>query len=99
MEDRIIQLEKQVEELKYMLSYFMKPDSFIFERNIQHKGNKLGFFGKTPVSQQTPAGVTIGMITGSGATVTEDCKFGGTGSRYTVHDIVIANKAYGILAQ
>lgn len=61
---------------------------------------KIGFLGATPVVQQTYSGDTLGMTTGGGVTVTEDCTFGGGlgSSKYSIHGIVKALKLFGLLA-
>lgn len=96
MEEEIQQLKQRIQDLERIVNYFVYPDKYKFERNVQFRGNKIGFYGVDPIAQFSPSNVSIGMVTGSGTTVTEDCKFGGTGTRYTVHDIVIGLKANGI---
>lgn len=64
-------------------------------------GNKVAFFGLTPVVQPaSPAGVTGGFTVGTGATVTNLSVFtGGTGSTaYNISDVVKALKTLGLLA-
>lgn len=100
MEDRIIQLEKQVKDLQFILSMFVQPDVYRFERPIQHKGNKIGFYGKTPISQPSTSGTTLNMTVVGGTTVAESNGFSGnTGSTfYTIGDIVKHLKNLGLLA-
>lgn len=61
---------------------------------------KLGFFNKTPVTQQATAGTTTGFTAGGGTTATSASTFtGNTGSAaYTVGDIVLALKNLGLMA-
>lgn len=61
--------------------------------------DKVGFFGKTPVVQ--PAGTGNANYVDSGATIVHaDGTFnGGSGTAYTIGDIVVALKALGLLAQ
>ena len=61
---------------------------------------KLGFFGTTPVIQQATTGTTTGFTAGSGTAAKDDSTFtGNSGTKaYTVGDIVLALKNYGILA-
>lgn len=60
----------------------------------------LGFFGASPVPQQSTTGTTTGFTAGSGTGVNDDSTFtGNTGSSgYTIGDIVLALKNYGLLA-
>jgi hypothetical protein len=66
---------------------------------IQFQHNYLGFFGATPVVQQTSSLSTgIGQA-GSGSTVFRNTTFnGGSGTDYTIGDVVKALKNYGLLA-
>lgn len=60
----------------------------------------IGFFGASPVSQQTGTGSTAtGEPGGTGTQVYSDTEFQGNGgTEYTINDIIIALKAYGLLA-
>lgn len=61
---------------------------------------KLGFFNKAPVAQQTTTGTTTGFTAGSGTASKSDSTYtGNTGTAaYTVGDIVLALKNLGFLA-
>ena len=63
-------------------------------------GQKLGLWGATPVAQQGTTGTTAGFTAGSGTTANSASTFtGGTGSAaYTVGDVVLALKKFGLLA-
>ncbi len=66
----------------------------------QSSTDKVGFFGATPVAQQSTTGTTTGFTAGGGTTATSSSTLtGGTGtSAYTVGDIVLALKNLGVLA-
>lgn len=68
--------------------------------HIGNSGDKVAFFGKTPVVQQATTGTTTGFTAGVGTAAKDDSTFtGGTGaSAYTVGDIVLALKNLGLLA-
>ena len=61
---------------------------------------KLGFFNKAPVAQQSTTGTTTGFTAGSGTASKDDSTYtGGSGTKaYTVGDIVLALKNLGLLA-
>jgi len=61
---------------------------------------KLGFFNKAPVAQQSTTGTTTGFTAGSGTAAKSDSTYtGNTGTAaYTVGDIVLALKNLGLLA-
>lgn len=60
----------------------------------------LGFHGATAVAQQATTGTTTGFTAGSGTAANDDSTFtGNSGTKaYTVGDIVLALKNYGLLA-
>ncbi|MGB0758682.1 MAG: hypothetical protein ACPGPS_04085 [Rubripirellula sp.] len=60
----------------------------------------IGFFGATPVAQQSTTGTTTGFTAGSGTSANDDSTYtGNTGSTaYTVGDIVLALKNLGLIA-
>lgn len=62
--------------------------------------NLIGFYGATPVTQRSTTGTTAGFSAGAGTQVVSGSTFtGGTGtSAYTIGDIVLALKQYGLLA-
>ena len=63
-------------------------------------GDKIGFFGGTPVSQPSSAGNTHTVAAGATTTVFTNTTFdGGTGTTaYTVGDLVLALKNLGLIA-
>ena len=66
--------------------------------NMSVSGN-VGFFGETPVSQQSTTGTTLGYTANSGSAVNFSTTFsGGSGTAYTIGDIVLALKNLGLLA-
>jgi len=60
----------------------------------------LGFHAVTPVAQQAGTGLTTGFTAGSGTAANDDSTYtGNSGTKaYTVGDIVLALKNYGLLA-
>jgi len=77
--------------------FFDKDDQLI----LQLAGDrKFGLFGSSPVAQQAGAGETTGFTAGSGTGVNDDSTFtGNTGTAaYTIGDIVVALKNYGLMA-
>lgn len=68
--------------------------------SLGETNGKVAFFQKAPVSKQATTGTTAGFTAGVGATVLVDSTFtGNTGSTaYTVGDVVLALKNYGMLA-
>jgi hypothetical protein len=60
----------------------------------------VGFYTTTPVAQQATTGTTVGFTAGAGTAANDDSTYtGGTGaSAYTVGDLVLALKNYGLLA-
>ncbi len=112
MKEELDQLKSKVERLEQIVDIFVRPERYVFERpitggtaglKIGDTAGKIGMFGTTPVSQQVPAGIILGMTVIGGATVTESNTFAGnsagTGSHFTIHDIVAALQNIGILAQ
>jgi hypothetical protein len=67
----------------------------------QGSDGSLGFFGNSPVGQQTGTGSTAtGEPGGAGTQVYSDTEFQGNGgTEYTINDIVIALKSYGLLQE
>ena len=63
-------------------------------------GNSIGFVGATPVAQQATTGTVTGFTAGSGTAANDDSTFTGNSgtAAYTVGDIVLALKNYGLLA-
>lgn len=63
-------------------------------------GDKIAFYGTTPVTQQGAGGSTVTSAAGSTTAVYVNTTFtGGTGTTaYTVGDIVAALKAVGLIA-
>lgn len=69
-------------------------------RQIGRSGDKLSFFGATPVVKPADTGETTGFAGGSGGTAAKDVSTwtGNVGSTaYTVSDIVKALKHLGLL--
>lgn len=68
--------------------------------NIGASTSTIGHFGATAVGQQSTTGTSTGFTAGGGTTATSTSTYtGGTGaSAYTVGDIVLALKHYGLLA-
>jgi hypothetical protein len=57
-------------------------------------------FNESRIVQQSTTGTTTGFTAGSGTTAKDDSTFtGGSGTAYTIGDIVKALKAQGLLAQ
>lgn len=61
---------------------------------------KMGWYNKTPVIQQSATGTTAGFTANVGATVKDDSTFSGNeaGGLYTIGDIVGCLKRYGFLS-
>lgn len=58
----------------------------------------IGFWGKTPAAQVTPTGLTATAAAGSTTSVFVNTTFnGGSGTAFTVGDVVFALKAAGLL--
>jgi ABC-type sulfate transport system permease subunit len=59
---------------------------------------KLGFYGATPVVQATPTNLTATAAAGSTTSVFVNTTFnGGSGTAYTVGDVVAILKSIGLL--
>lgn len=59
----------------------------------------IGFFGATPVAQQSTTGnVAVAAVGSTNAVFRNTTFIGASGTAYTVGDIVVALKALGILA-
>lgn len=71
-----------------------------FELTASTSALQLAFFGATPVIQQATTGTTTGFTAGSGTAVNDDSTFTGNSgtAAYTIGDIVLALKNYGLLA-
>jgi hypothetical protein len=100
-QQEILHLRQEMEKLKQIVNYFVYADRYQFERTLQHKGNKLGFYGATPISKPSSTGTTSNMTTVGGTAVTESNGFAGsTGSTfYTIGDIVKHLKLLGLLTK
>jgi len=74
--------------------------STVIEVDADTTNELLGFFGATTVQQQATTGTTTGFTAGSGTGVNDDSTFtGNTGATaYTIGDLVLALKNYGLLA-
>ena len=92
----IQQLQERVDKLEQIVNYFVYPDRYQFERTVQHKGNKLGFYKLDPIAQPSSTGETTGA---SAASVTNTTTFtGNNGSTaYTILDVVKHLKNLGLL--
>lgn len=93
-------LKKEVEDLRYIVNLFIKPDRYLLQKTFQtFKGGKIGLFGVTPVAQQAGVGVTDQYIHASTAVSASD-RFGNGagGTPYTISDMVKALQNVGILA-
>lgn len=96
--NEIEQLKQRIADLEYKLNLFVKQDSYVFERKVNLKANKIGFFTTEPITK-------IGSPTGrqdtsgsSGVTMTTGHRFNGnSGSTYySVGDIVDGLKRLGL---
>ena len=67
---------------------------------IANTRGQLSFFAATPVSQQATTGTTTGFTAGTGTSANDDSTYTGNSgtAAYTVGDIVLALKNYGLLA-
>lgn len=101
LNDRLVKLEQ-------IVNFFVKPDRYLFQRDIDflnaHIGraatSKLGFYGATPIVQQSSTGETTGFTAGAGGTTVKDVSTftGNNGSTaYTILDVVKHLKNYGLL--
>lgn len=61
--------------------------------SVAGSGATLAFFGLTPASRYSTTGQTTNVILGTAVTASIDTKYSG----YTVDDVVLALKAYGLL--
>lgn len=80
-------------------SLFVVEDSAgVNEFEVDSTG--VGFFAATPVAQQATTGTVTGFTAGSGTAVNDDSTFTGNSgtAAYTIGDIVLALKNYGLLA-
>ena len=105
-EDRIEKLEREVQSLRNIIEKFVYVDRFQFDKNLQHKGDKLSFYGALPITQPTTGvGKSGNMTTPGGTNVQEMSAFygntayydSGNGTAYTIPDIVTILKDLGIL--
>lgn len=99
MQEQIIQLQKEVRDLKYIVDLFVRPDRYLFAKDVKFTGRKIGFYSKEPVVQPSGVGVTDQYIHASTAVSASD-RFGNGagGTPYTISDIVKALQQVGILA-
>ncbi len=101
MEQEIQLLQQRIDKLEQIVNYFVYPDRYQFERTLQHKGNRLGFYGILPITQPS-IGVGASDHTGSGGTtVTTNMLFDGNlgGTGYGIGDLVTNLKDLGLLKQ
>ena len=68
--------------------------------NIAATGGSVGFLGATAVARQATTGTVTGFTAGSGTAAKDDSTYTGNSgtAAYTVGDIVLALKNYGLLA-
>lgn len=104
--DEIEKLKQEIQALRNIIEKFVYNDRYQFDIKLQHKGDKLGFYGANPVVQPVAGtGQTGNMTTPGGANVQEMSAFygntayynGGAGTAYTIPDIVTILKDIGIL--
>lgn len=63
-EQRITELERKVRDLEYKLSLFTRADRYLFTKTLQTiAGGKIGFYGETPIAQQSAISAPSGGIT------------------------------------
>lgn len=101
MSPEIQKLEQRITELENRLNKFVYIDRFQFEKDIAHKGKKLGFFSAAPVAQLTTNGVNANHWAVGGTNVQTFDQFDGTYgiTRYTINDIVRYLKTIGLLSK
>lgn len=66
MEERVAQLERELEELKAEIYRNSFPQQEVFVKDAVFKGSRVGFFGKDPTTQAsaiasvgTPSGIYV----------------------------------------
>src|SRR5438132_897068 len=99
-EEHILQLEKRIQDLEYKLNQVLRPDRYQFDRTIAHNGDKLGFYGTTPVAQPGTTGITAGHYLNGGINIQDLDDFDGYGTgktRYTIQSLVYNLKQTGII--
>lgn len=105
-QEQIKILQNQVKELTDKLNYFVYPDRYQFEKTVRFSGQKIAFFSAQPVKQPIQGvGSTGFMTTPGGTAVTEGSAFygnnayfaGGSGTAYTIGDLVVILKDLGII--
>lgn len=109
MNPEIQNLQRQIDDLKYLLNLFIKPEKYLFPKDVSvayqkalktELGSFVGLYGVTPVVQPATTGTVDHSVVGGTAIKDQDTfSDGAGGTYYTISDIVKALKAVGILAK
>lgn len=102
------QMQQKIEDLEFKINMLIKPDVYLFQRDIEFLGthigksatkSKIGFFGVTPVVQPLSTGEINGMTAPGGTNATNQSTFTGNygSTAWTMSDIVKALKQLGLI--
>jgi hypothetical protein len=106
MQEDVKKLQDEVKTLRNLVNSIVYADKLQTDKTFYHKGKKLGFYNKIPVTQPTNGvGQTGNMTTPGGTNVQEGSAFygntayydSGNGKAYTIGDLVTILKNIGIL--